>query len=164
MTINKSQGGTFDVVGLDLSSPVFSHGQLYVALSRVKNWQSIHIFMQAPPQARLTDLPTTRNIVWAQIFDHSVRNQQIRQLTQRPPLPLCPGDDNEEVSTITHRSHQHTDSPHLSNIQPPSEPTSIQPQSFDDTYDICTIRDEDDDQTDEYRASIEAFFGLPDEF
>ncbi len=28
MTINKSQGGTFDVEGLDASSPVFSHGPI----------------------------------------------------------------------------------------------------------------------------------------
>ena len=34
MTINKSQGQTFRYVGIDLRSDCFSHGQLYVALSR----------------------------------------------------------------------------------------------------------------------------------
>ena len=33
MTINKSQGQSVANVGLDLHTPVFSHGQLYVALS-----------------------------------------------------------------------------------------------------------------------------------
>ena len=35
MTVNKAQGQSLDVVGIDLRSPPFSHGQLYVALSRV---------------------------------------------------------------------------------------------------------------------------------
>jgi ATP-dependent DNA helicase PIF1 len=34
MTINKSQGQTMSVFGLDLSTSYFSHGQLYVAYSR----------------------------------------------------------------------------------------------------------------------------------
>lgn len=34
MTINKSQGQSFDKVGLDLRVPVFTHGQFYMAVSR----------------------------------------------------------------------------------------------------------------------------------
>ena len=37
MTINKSQGQTVKHVGLDLRSPVFTHGQLYVGISRYVN-------------------------------------------------------------------------------------------------------------------------------
>ena len=43
MTINKSQGQTVKHVGLDLRSPVFTHGQLYVGISRhVNNDTSYH--------------------------------------------------------------------------------------------------------------------------
>lgn len=44
MTINKSQGQTFDKVGLFLEKQVFTHGQLYVACSRVRKFEKLKIF------------------------------------------------------------------------------------------------------------------------
>ena len=35
MTINKSQGQSLKAVGINLTSQCFTHGMLYVALSRV---------------------------------------------------------------------------------------------------------------------------------
>jgi hypothetical protein len=43
MTINKSQGQTFDKLGIYLPSPVFAHGQLYVAFSRARSFQDIYV-------------------------------------------------------------------------------------------------------------------------
>jgi ATP-dependent exoDNAse (exonuclease V) alpha subunit len=66
MTINKSQGQTFDRVGVLLERPVFSHGQLYVAFSRVRNRRSITVQL---PQVEGKPLNRcTKNIVYKEIF------------------------------------------------------------------------------------------------
>jgi len=44
MTINKSQGQTMSICGLDLENPCFSHGQLYVACSRVGKPSSLFVY------------------------------------------------------------------------------------------------------------------------
>ena len=46
MTINKAQGQTFDKIGILLRSPVFAHGQLYVAISRVRNFESLTVMVE----------------------------------------------------------------------------------------------------------------------
>ena len=55
MTINKSQGQTLKIAGLDLTLPCFSHGQLYVGFSRVGSPQNLFILA---PNGK------TRNIVY----------------------------------------------------------------------------------------------------
>jgi ATP-dependent DNA helicase PIF1 len=44
MTINKAQGQSLQVCGLNLENPCFSHGQLYVACSRVGQPTNLFIF------------------------------------------------------------------------------------------------------------------------
>ena len=44
--INKSQGQTFEKSGLDLSTPPFTHGQLYVGLSRVGSAKKLAVLCQ----------------------------------------------------------------------------------------------------------------------
>jgi ATP-dependent DNA helicase PIF1 len=50
MTVNKSQGQTIPNVGVYLPAPVFSHGQLYVAMSRATLRANIKI-LALPPDA-----------------------------------------------------------------------------------------------------------------
>ena len=46
ITINKAQGHTLEAVGVFLSGPVFSHGQLYVALSRCTDPANVRVYAQ----------------------------------------------------------------------------------------------------------------------
>jgi hypothetical protein len=64
MTINKSQGQSLKVVGIHLHTPGFSHGQLYVAISRATDCR--HISISLPPTADST--LTTDNIVYSEVF------------------------------------------------------------------------------------------------
>jgi ATP-dependent DNA helicase PIF1 len=48
MTVNKSQGQTIPNVGVYLPAPVFSHGQLYVAISRATARMNIKILTLPP--------------------------------------------------------------------------------------------------------------------
>ncbi|XP_050110486.1 uncharacterized protein LOC126589277 [Malus sylvestris] len=67
MTINKSQGQSLKMVGLFLSQTVFSHGQLYVALSRVTSKKGLKIVI-----AHNSDMPYgyTKNIVYKDVLKH----------------------------------------------------------------------------------------------
>jgi hypothetical protein len=72
MTINKAQGQTLQRAGLWLPVPVFSHGQLYVALSRTGDPDNIRVLVEhghsftAPTCAHAT---ITVNIVTPMVLD-----------------------------------------------------------------------------------------------
>ena len=61
MTINKSQGQTLNRVGLYLPRPVFSHGQLYVAFSRVRRRSDIKVCVCGENK--------TLNVVYEEVLD-----------------------------------------------------------------------------------------------
>jgi ATP-dependent DNA helicase PIF1 len=65
MTINKSQGQSLSRVGLFLKEPVFTHGQLYVALSRVTRRDGLKIAI-LDSHGNLSN--TTSNVVYKEVF------------------------------------------------------------------------------------------------
>lgn len=67
MTINKSQGQSLNHVGVYLSQPVFSHGQLYVALSRVTSKKGLKILIHNDEG---NDTNVTSNVVYKEIFQN----------------------------------------------------------------------------------------------
>src|SRR5947207_78366 len=69
MTINRSQGQTLTKMGLYLPQPVFSHGQLYVALSRIISYQCIKVLIIPYDNYHQTNCQT-KNIVYSEIFQN----------------------------------------------------------------------------------------------
>lgn len=63
MTINKSQGQSVKHVGLDLRTPVFTHGQFYVAVSRVTSVQNIKAIWNGNSESAMT-----KNIVYNEVL------------------------------------------------------------------------------------------------
>ncbi|KAF7372298.1 ATP-dependent DNA helicase [Mycena venus] len=63
ISINKAQGQSVKFVGIDLRVPVFTHGQLYVALSRATSRSRVQVLLPARSHEN-----RTLNVVFPQIF------------------------------------------------------------------------------------------------
>ena len=65
MTINKSQGQSLETVGLYLPKDVFTHGQFYVAVSRVTSPKGLKVFIDDESGVPTS---TTKNVVYKEVF------------------------------------------------------------------------------------------------
>jgi hypothetical protein len=73
MTINKSQGQTFDKIGVYLPRPVFAHGQLYVAFSRVRRMEDVSVMLDRD------GVSVTRNVVHRELLRSELRGDEVEE-------------------------------------------------------------------------------------
>ena len=62
MRVNKSQGQTLGIVGLDLQTAAFTHGQLYVAMSCITNIANLAVLHTSSSPV------ITQNVVYPELL------------------------------------------------------------------------------------------------
>ncbi len=73
-TIHKCQGQTFDEVAIDLDEGAFTHGQTYVALSRAKTMNGIHLLKEI----KFSDLFFDKNVF--NFLGHELQKKYVKEL------------------------------------------------------------------------------------
>ena len=78
MTYNKSQSQTFHQVLLDATGEPFSHGHLYVAMSRIRLSWNLRVFVSKRqlflnPDDQSADMPVITNVVYQKVLLHNSR-------------------------------------------------------------------------------------------
>ena len=63
MTVNKSEGQSLTTAGVDLRIPAFTHGQLYVALSKVTSLDGLTLLFFEDNRQGVTE-----NIVYPEVL------------------------------------------------------------------------------------------------
>ena len=89
MTINKAQGQTFGRVGLSLIEPVFTHGQLYVAFSRVRCKQALKV--------KIGEGKHTKNVVYPEALQGQLKrgHQCVSSSSPLAPIQVSIVNENE---------------------------------------------------------------------
>ncbi|GJY22280.1 ATP-dependent DNA helicase PIF1-like protein [Tanacetum coccineum] len=106
MTINKSQGQTFNNVCAFLSKPVFTHGQLYVVASRVTSRSGLRFYID---NDGLCANNLMKNVVYKEVF-YNLPRDVINILTEWGPLmekTRNNASDNSNVRSVVIRKTEY---------------------------------------------------------
>ncbi|RCN29713.1 hypothetical protein ANCCAN_24522 [Ancylostoma caninum] len=76
MTINKAQEQSLVGIGVHLGSEVFSHGQLYVALSRAKRRERVKVYSPGAHSKRTNQ----------EIVKNMIKNSAMLRYSNKPQL------------------------------------------------------------------------------
>ena len=103
----KVQGQTLHCCGVYLWDPVFTHGQLYVALSRTSSALGLRVFLGASDgHGYLTEedeasegTPFTHNIVYSAVLGMASASAAARPTTTSP---VNPGEETAQAGTMEH--------------------------------------------------------------
>jgi len=92
MTINKAEGQSLHMVGVDLHVPVFSHGQLYVALSQVTSSHQVYILLPQDSKGRTTNVVYPKVLLdWKNKYLCLLQNS-IARFLENYPRHICEGE------------------------------------------------------------------------
>ncbi len=88
-TFNKAQGQSLKQMGIYLPAPVFAHGQLYAAVSRVKNPSKSKILIKNTDEQGIFDgYPGvyTKNIVYKEALNEYANNRNNNNISSKPQI------------------------------------------------------------------------------
>ncbi|XP_076030510.1 uncharacterized protein LOC143018816 [Oratosquilla oratoria] len=123
MTINKSQGQTFDRCGLLLDSvQCFAHGQLYVACSRVTNWDALVYYTGWRKVGNDVRRRPAVNVVYKELFEAHVGEEDEEGPTEEALVAasLIPeeADESERTNNIPEDIHKISEDDWVKMIMP----------------------------------------------
>ncbi|UYV78880.1 KLHDC10 [Cordylochernes scorpioides] len=90
MSINKAQGQSLKIAGIDLEQPCFSHGQLYVECSRVGSGKNLYVLA---PENKTSNFIVASHVVEATILTGCFQNEEVFI----PRIPLIHDDKHSPL-------------------------------------------------------------------
>jgi hypothetical protein len=108
---NKSQGSTLEKVLVDTRTHSFAHGQVYVAASRTRNFQSLGFLYEPPGEKEIGVKPYFVSFCLQKALRHGYLDENVAAYPPYQPVPLPEGEngcesENEDEEEAPRRRKQ----------------------------------------------------------